>query len=318
MAVPTITAVSPSVVYTGRNFVTITGTNFQIAYPPPPSNGPLPTPGPTVALSVASVTGLPKSLENIRVTSSTTVTGVVPPIDAGALTFTLQNLDSNGAPISGEVAVVAGLAQARLPDLTLRTDFERLERTLISELRRQVLKNVLKTAAVDYDGTPGGAINVPDVAELPALALQGPQVVVDRFFDLDVGLEVDEGGGVFSQHRIFRTVDLTYHFVAMDNKQGRNMALFTLMLQFIQNNTFIELQRDENDPSKGVVKYELEQVGEFITFTGSSNSDIRGFSGSFIIRGFGVEGVVGFVDQTVAERGSAVDNVVVGTQGFLP
>jgi hypothetical protein len=108
-----------------------------------------------------------------------------------------------------------------------------------------------------------------------------------------------------------KTVNLTYRFVAMDNKGVRNMNLMALMLQFLQNNKYLEMRRDEADPSKGVMEYEMEQVGEFTTFTGSSNSDIRGFSGSLVIRGFQLGDAAGFIDQTVAERGRTVDTVTV-------
>lgn len=293
--------------------VTITGTGFQTPYPPPTlSTNVLPAPFPTVAVTVAG-----RAAKQVVVRSATTLTCIVQSLNPStAVSVTLQNLDDEGEAISGEVVTVTNRLQARRADLAVETDLTRLERTLIVELKRQVIENVLKTAAVDYDGTPGGVFDVPDVAQLPALAIQGPQIVDNRFYDLDLGLTVVSGSD-FTRRRTFKTVNLTYRFVAMDNKQVRNMNLMTLVLQFLQNNPFIEMNRDDADLSKGTVLYELAQVGEFTTFVGSSSSDIRGFSGSLVIRGFQLEDVAGFVEQTVAERGRTVDTVTAEPPTFF-
>jgi hypothetical protein len=305
MAIPTITSISPSTIFTGGQLITITGTNFRTAYPPPTvSTNVLPTPPPTVTVTVAG-----RICKRVAVSASTTLTCLVPPIDPlPSLAVSVQNLDLDGDPISGELATVSGLLRSQRVDLAVESDLTRVERTLILELRRQVIANVLKKAAVDYDGTPGGVFDVPDVAALPALAVQGPQIVDNRFFDTDLGTLTSDGAN-FTRRNTFKTVNLTYRFVAMDTKEVRTMNLQALMLQFLQNNPFLEMKRDEADPSKGTVLYELAQVGEFTTFTGSSNSDIRGFSGSLVIRGFQLEDVAGFVEQTVAERGRTVDTV---------
>jgi hypothetical protein len=232
---------------------------------------------------------------------------------------TVKNLDVSGNPIAGESVSATTLLRAQRADLTIETDLTRLERTLIRELKRQVLENVLKTASVDYDGTPGGAFEVPDIATLPALALQGPQVIDNRFYDTELQLETDDGAGSWVKRRTFKTVNLTYRFVLMDTSQVRNMNLLALMLQFLQNNSYIEMLRVAGDLTKGTIQYEMNQMGEFTTFTGSSEADIRGFSGSLVIRGFQVEDVAGFVEQMVAERGRTVDNdVVVGSLTYLP
>lgn len=312
MAVPTITLITPAVIFTGGQMVTITGTNFQVPYPPPTtSTGVLPPPNPTVAVTVAG-----RSARNVRVLSSTSLTCIVAPLDTStAVSVVVQNLDEDGEAVVGETVTVSNKLKAQRADLAIEAGVTRLERALIVELRRQVIENVLKTAAVDYDGTPGGVFDVPDVGALPALAIQGPQIVDNRFFDTDLGLFTVSGSD-FTRRRTAKTINLTYRFVAMDNKQVRNMNLLTLMLQFLQNNPFIELRRDDSDPSSSVF-YELAQVGEFTTFTGSSNSDIRGFSGSLVIRGFQVEDVAGFVDQTVAERGRTVDTVTAEPPTFF-
>ncbi len=311
MPVPTITGVSPSVMFTGGHLLTITGTNFRTAYPPPlESTGVLPVPPPTVSVTIGT-----RAAKKVTVFSATELTALVGPAEPGALTITVQNLDSTGAPISGETASSTSLLTAARVDLAVESDYTRLERTLMRELKRQVIANVLKTVAVDYDGTVGGTFEVPDIAELPALAIQGPQVVDNRFYDLDLGHQQTTGDN-FTRRATFKTIDLTYRFVGMDTHAVRNMNLMTLMLNFIQNNPFLEMPRVYNDLTKGYVKYELAQVGEFTTFTGSSSSDIRGFSGSIVIRGFQVEDVAGFVEQMVAERGRTVDNVSVQTQGF--
>jgi hypothetical protein len=305
MPVPTITSVSPSVMFAGGQLITITGTNFRIAYPPPSVNGVLPPPLPTVLVTVGG-----REARRAQVPSSTEIQAMIPPLDIGPVSVTVQNLDVAGVAIPGEVVTRTSLLEVQRADLTLDSDLTRLERTLILELQRQIHPNVLKTAATDFDASPVDSPNMVEIGELPALVLQGPQVIDNRPYDIDLGL-IRNSGANWTKHRIFKVVNLTYRFVGMDNSQIRNMNIQTLMLQFLQNNPFIEMLRDEADPSKGWIQYEMAQVGEFTTFTGSSSSDIRGFSGSLVIRGFVVEDVAGFVDQTVAERGTTVDNVLV-------
>lgn len=313
MAVPAITSVTPAVIFTGGQIVVVEGTNFQLPYPPPLDvNGALPTPPPTMTVTVGG-----RQCRNVRVLSATQVECLTKPVDPGVLTVVVQNLDVGGAIIPGESASASGLLTARRADLALAADLTRLEVALILELRRQVIASTHKTTAVDYDDTPNAVVDVPDIADLPTLTIQGPQIVEDRDYVYDLTPTVVVGD-TFVRRRTPKALNLTYRFVAMDNKQARNMNLMALMFQFLQNNPFIELQRHESDPSKGTLKYELAQVGEVTTFTGSSSSDIRGFSGSLVIRGFQVEDVVGFVDQMVAERGSTVDNVSVELQDLLP
>jgi hypothetical protein len=306
MAIPTITTVTPAVIFSGGQLVTIQGTNFQTPYPPGPATGPLPPPLPTVTVTIGG-----RVAKNVVVTSATSLTCWARPLNPSAnVPITLQNLDATGAAIPGETVTVLNRLKVQRADLAIEADLTRLERALILELQRQVLENAFKTTSVDFDGTPAGAFDEPDVAKLPALAIQGPQLVDDHFYDGDLGF-VEVTGATYVKHRTLKTVNLTYRFVAMDNKGVRNMNLMALMLQFLQNNKYLEMRRDEADPSKGIMEYEMEQVGEFTTFTGSSNSDIRGFSGSLVIRGFQLGDAAGFIDQTVAERGRTVDTVTV-------
>ncbi len=312
MAVPTITSISPTVIFSGGQLITITGTNFRTAYPPGSSTGPLPPPLPTVSVTVGG-----RAAQRVSVKSVTQVVCWVRPLDpATAVVVTLKNLDTAGAPIGGETATASNLLGVRRADLALEANLTRLERALMMELKRQVIANVLKTVAVDFDGTPTGAFDSVDVATLPALAIQGPQIVDDYFYTGDPVTMVT--GTEFTRRATAKTINLTYRFVAMDNKQVRNMNVMALMLQFLQNNKFLELQRDEADSTKGTVEYEMEQVGEFTTFTGTSNADIRGFSGSLVIRGFQLEDAAGFVEQTVAERGHTVDTVTVDPPTIFP
>jgi hypothetical protein len=308
MAVPTISSVSPSTAFTGGQLVRIFGTNFRVAYDPEPNpTGPVADPLPTVAVTIGG-----RRLRQVAVVSATEIQAHVLPLDPGTYGITVQNLDPDGEPIPGEATTVAALLTTKRADLARNSDFTRLERSLITELQRQVLENVHKTTATDFDSTPDGAVDVVvEQAKLPMLTIQGPQVVDNREYDSELSHITELQSGEILRRKTFKTVNLTYRFVGMDNKQARNMNLFTLMLNFLQNNPFLEMDRDGGDASKGTIQYEMAQVGEFTTFAGASESDVRGFSGSLVIRGFQVEDVVGFAEQMVAERGYPVDNVII-------
>src|SRR5687767_11909854 len=104
MAVPTITAVSPSVIYTGGQMIAVTGTNFRTAYPPPDVDGPLPVPPPTVQVLIGT-----SAARKVVVSSTTTLTCITPPVEPGAVTVTVKNLDAAGNPIAGETVSATNL-----------------------------------------------------------------------------------------------------------------------------------------------------------------------------------------------------------------
>jgi hypothetical protein len=312
MAVPTVGACSPSVIYTGGQFVTLTGTNFRLPATPGPSTGPLPPPTPTVAVTIGGV-----AATSVAVYSTTQLSCIAAAHDEGAVSISVQNLNNAGAPISGELATAAGLLSYKRAALTDESDFTRLTRALLRELKRQIIDNVVLTVATDFDSTPGGSsFDITEFAQLPALVVQGPIAVDDdRPYDDVLRPISSTGPSTWERSRTPRTVDVSYRIFGLDDKMVRAHNLLALVLQFFHLNMTLKLDRDPADLSKGSVQYELISSGDF-AFTSQPNaSDVRSFAGTVIIRGFQIEAIAGFPTQMVRERGAQADDIAVPQPG---
>ncbi len=58
---------------------------------------------------------------------------------------------------------------------------------------------------------------------------------------------------------------------------------------FLHNNRWIEMQRDPDDESEGMVRWEMDPKGELRTRL-DGKDDVRAFSGGLVIRGFDLAG----------------------------
>jgi hypothetical protein len=126
------------------------------------------------------------------------LTFLTPANDAGLVDVVVRNLDDDGVPIVGEEAVRSGAFTYAQPRLTAESDLTRLVRTLLRELKRQVLDNVVLTVQTDFDAETGDELHLAQFAALPGLVLVGPELVEDRCYSLnrlpeapDVTVEVE-------------------------------------------------------------------------------------------------------------------------------
>ena len=304
--------------FASGQLVTITGTNFRTAYPAPSVNGPLPAPPPTMAVTIGGV-----AASSVVVLSSTELTCFTPAGRPGprstpnpAVAISVQNLDVDGNPISGEAATLAAALRFVRADLSIDADFTRVVRALINLLKDQTIENVTKQSSVDFSDTPGASeFDITQLGDLPCVVLSGPTVKENAFYDLDRRLEVAVPGG-YQSRLTFLTVDLTFKISGYDNNESRALNLFALVQQVFSINTFLVMDRDAADPSKGKVSYEM--VWRDHQFQDAANiSDVRSFTGEVLIRGFQFEDVAGFANRVV-ETGGIVDNVEVTSQQFVP
>lgn len=184
MAAPTFGSVSPaSGPVGGRNYVTITGTNFRLPTPPP--LGPAGELKPTVrvrfngedAIAVYVTLSTEIGVEVPRYRGASTV-DTFPPVN-----IEITNLDDTGAPIGGETVTAVGAytylrPALRAPNATLDLDRYRwITDGVVEMFRRNVLKaTFLSNVSTDY-GAPG--TTVIQAAQLPNIALIGPRILSD-------------------------------------------------------------------------------------------------------------------------------------------
>src|SRR6266508_57350 len=164
MATPIITGIAPtSGPASGGDVVRLTGTGF----------------GPQVAVEIGgacqivALRGGGGELSVVDVRTPAHVEGVVD--------VELQNLDAGGQPVAGETARLAGAYRYLRARLAREADLTRVVRTLLRELKRQIIANVSLATSLDYDdGAQNGQAVV--LAALPSLVLTGPTARENRTY----------------------------------------------------------------------------------------------------------------------------------------
>ena len=272
-------------------------------------------PEPTVAVEVGG-----RRATDVRVVAADQLTCRIPVGDAGPANVVVRNLDDAGQPIPGEAATLAAGFAYALGLLTPESDLARLVRTLIRELKRQVLDNVVLTVQTDFDADTGEELHLAQIAAYPALVLVGPELAEDRFFSLNRMPEAPAGSEGFIRRRVPYTVDLGFTLVGASDHTLELLNLMASAQLFFHRNKFLDMDRDPAGPGAGQVRYEMDFTpdGDLKVTSQPNESNVRSFSGKFVIRGFDLEDLAGVVDDSVVERGARVEDVVLQPQQTRP
>lgn len=217
----------------------------------------------------------------------------------GKVAVTVRNLDVNGAPIPGEsITVEDGYHFSRV-QLADEAHLTRLVRELVRLFRKQVIANVSTTTHTEYDAETGDALSVVELAELPGIGLDGPDLEENRFFSVNGGVELELPNGEVILRRAPYTVDLIFTVTGVSDSQIEIVNLLALATQVIDRNPYVYLDRDPSDPSLGRVRYEFDfaEGGDFEITTGANVSNLRSFSGTVVVRGFDLEDLAGFAGE---------------------
>jgi len=307
MTTPTINALIPtSGPAGGRALVVVTGSGFRLP-PPPPAGGPTTALPPTVVVLVGG-----RRAEDVRVLSAERLTIRTPPHDAGPADLLVRNLGDDGTPIPGEEATLPAGFTYVLPKLTVEADLTRLVRTLLQELKRQVHPNVSLTVQTDFDAETGDELHLTELAALPGLVLVGPELSESRFCSLNALPETPGAGGEVARRRVPYTVNIGFTIIGVADHTTELLNLMAVTTQFFHRNKHLEMDRDPNAPAAGRVRYEMDFTpdGDLRVTSQPNESNVRSFSGSFVVRGFDLEGLAGIPDDDVVERTRPADEVV--------
>lgn len=310
MAVPTITNVSPSTVFTaGNSLVEIRGTGFREWVVPPPSgylSGPYVSP---VEVLFGGVAGY-----NVGVVSSERLFVRIPPCPLpvvkpeygqGAVDIVLRNLNANGVPIAGELVTLPNGLLYQRAQLAIETDFARVTRALVRLMRQQIIVNVSPMQHSDFDLNTADLLNIVDVPTLPALVIFGPTIVENRLFSISGRVYQREDDLEQDRFDAPETDDLIYSFVGITDQKLEALNLQSLVRTFFKNNKWLYLDRDPANLAAGKNYYDLvldTTVGIGFNVPPDQKSNLRSFSGSFIVRGFDHEAVAGFPLSNRVER----------------
>jgi len=308
MSIPSIVSVNPSSGPTaGSLLVEVLGAGFRPAALPE-AIGSTATISPTVEVLVGG-----RAVHDVRVFASDRLTCIVPAGDAGPTDVVVQNLDAAGVPIPGEQAVAPQVFTYVRQALTVEADLTRLVRTLLQELKREVLENVVLTVHTDFDAEIGAELHLAQIARLPAVVLMGPELAENRFFSLNQLPEIATGPNQFAHRRVPYTVDLGFTVIGVSDHTTELLNLMAATQLFFHRNSFLELDRDPADPDAGRVRYEMDVArdGDLKVTSQPNESNVRSFSGRFVVRGFDLEDLAGVPNEGVVARGAVASDVVI-------
>ncbi len=277
-----ITSITPSKLQpSGGELVTIKGTDFDIS----DENN----------LSPVEVKFGTRKATNVRTRPDPTLPNVLltclppraPKIAKGANSVQVDVVVTN-LVTSGTDTAVDGFTYER-PSLVKEQSITFLVRTLLREMKNQIIENVKLATHTDFDFDTTDGESIVELSRLPAIFLIGPSLIENRFYSINKRPEAGDGGDPekFDARRVPRTVDVGFVLNGVSNStlQLLNMIHHTTM--FFERNKFLHVLRDPKDASKGEVQYEMdiEQGQDPKAREALGNSNIRFFTAQFLIRG---------------------------------
>ena len=312
MAIPLIITVTPNAGITMGNNVVELKTNNARVPPAPPATGK--TDG--IVPETVQVFFGDEQASSVQVVSRGRVLCLAPINGAGVVGVTIKNLDDFGVPIPGEEFTKPAAYTYSRPNLadSSESDFSRIVRTFIRDLKRQVIENVSLTVHTDYDDETGDFLDVAANAKMPGLVLVGPDVEESRFYSLNTFRHKDVGNGVQIQRSPY-TIDLQFQIVGVAELTHQLLELMHACIQYFHRNKYLSVLCDPDNPALGYIRYELDFVdegGEPNVTSRVSESNVRSFSGTAVIRGVDLEDFEGISDDTVVDLTSRVSEIVVG------
>lgn len=289
MAAPTLTTITPDEGKPGGRYILrIEGADFELP-PDPPSTGYV---GTTFDESMeVEIDG--RLCEEVRVYSSSLLTCVAPAFrgDPDDLTtgyladVVLRNLTGP------EESTYVGAFTYKRADFSRRDGcLLNVVRTLIRELRRQVLNNVAISQAVDYDASTGDSLDIVELAGIPGLALFGPDIVEDKFYRGSIRPNVQDLGSLeYTKYDIPRVVTLRFTATLTASEGGEMMNLVQEFLMFFRNNKTLDVQLDSTDASQGYAGYEMFLTDDPSRSGQANESDVREMEATFEVRGVPID-----------------------------
>lgn len=307
MATPTLTTITPAFGHPGgRELIRIEGTNFDVP-PAPPATGYVGGDYPvTVEVEIDG-----RAADEVKVWNSTLITCLVPPYRGDPAQLSASpGLDVDvlirnvGPPVEEDTFTDA--FTFRRADLTRQTSvLVHVVRTFILELRRHVLQNVAVSTRIDYDLDTGDALDIVEIAEVPGIALLGPDIVEDKYRRTNEKPNAQDVPTLtYTKKRIERTCRIGWDVTILGRGLTQSLNLVSEFTEWFRRHPRLVVDRDSSDPTAGTVEYDM-----FLTSgprrTGSPNEDdVYGYAAACEIRGVPIDADEG----TQIEWGTMLDD----------
>jgi hypothetical protein len=230
-----------------------------------------------------------------------------PPHAEALVGVTLANVDASGAVVVGESVALVDAYRFVRPRIVAEADLTRLIRSLLRELKRQVIENVSLSVAIDFDDGPLDGLDVTAIAKLPSLVLSGPRIKENRFYStntLEEEMVSGANGPEIRRRRPPFTVDLEFAITGASDRAVELLNMMTAVAAFLDRNRWLSMDRDPSSTARGVARWEMDASGELQTNL-EGKDDVRVFTWGLVIRGFDIdEGLPLDIGKAVAEGGA--------------
>lgn len=281
MTIPNVVSITPASSRTsGRALVRIVGSGFRLPSAPPTTQGRAPAPPPSVRVLFGAV-----EAREVHVLSTQLLHVVTPVAAPGTVDVTVQNIDDAGVLVPGETTTKAAAFAFARPSFDGRDAAEsllaRIVRALVTDLRRQLHDNVHLAVHTDYADAPTGEAAVAMLASVPGFALVGPRLRENRAESTN-RRGVDVENGITVETRPGRTVDAVFTLIGVHELLQPTLNMLEETTLVFEDGAVLRVE-DPADPTDPV-EYEVIVEEPFALVSGSNNSNIRAFSGSFSVR----------------------------------
>jgi hypothetical protein len=167
-------------------------------------------------------------------------------------------------------------------DLTVESDLTRLVRTLLQEIKRDVLANTSLTVSMDYLPLLPDCTDVVALSKLPCLVLSGPRMSVNRAYGSNEPVPDSE-----TTVRVGPlTMDLSFTLTGGANRTTELLNLMAQVGSFLNQHPWLEMPRVPEGHE--FVRWEMAPEGDFrVNLHGMD--DVRVFQCGLVIRGFDLD-----------------------------
>ncbi len=167
-------------------------------------------------------------------------------------------------------------------DLTMESDLTRLVRTLLQEIKRDVLANTSLTVSMDYLPLLPDTPEVIALSALPCLVLSGPRMSINRFYGTNEPVLESET----TVRLVPLTMDLSFTLTGGANRTSVLLNLMAQVGSFMNQHPWLEMPRVPGGHE--LVRWEMAPEGDFrVNLHGMD--EVRAFQTGVVVRGFDLD-----------------------------
>jgi hypothetical protein len=286
MATPTITNIAPNSAWAGGgDLIVITGTHFREPVVPAYGDSQVVPHYPTVTVLFGGVPA-PK----VYVESSTSLVVETPPCLVSAdlsplpsVNITIQNIDDNGNPISGEIVTFSNRFTFTRPTIvrentSVENPLQRIVRIMLRTFKREILLQSGMTTETDYseDG-----IFITTV-ETPSLYIVGPIVTSDAYGAENEEIEEDLPANAANIYPSSVMHTLTFELNGFTDKRWDVLDLLMHTRKLFRKHPYLLVQADI--PANTFVRLPWIVIDEPLVATENANANLASFKMTFEVR----------------------------------